>query len=102
MTVLKNLLTSKMNIMLNNIVKVNILLVALLLLSFNAFSQTTVVGWDFNDGDNIADSGVPGNINIQTTIAVINGLPIPILSKSIYRTTAYVGVATTNNVRKYI
>jgi len=40
--------------------------------------------------------------NIETTMAVINGLPIPILSKSEYRTNAYVGIANAHNARIYI
>ena len=39
----------------------------LLVISSASFAQTTIVGWDFEDGDNIADSGIPAN-NSKTII----------------------------------
>ena len=33
----------------------------LLIISSASYSQTTIVAWDFEDGDNIADSSVPAN-----------------------------------------
>ena len=71
MTLLYNQFAHNMNKSLNSGIRyISLFLITSFLVAFssgNAFSQVTVVGWDFDDSDNIADSGVPANSSKTTT-----------------------------------
>ena len=61
MTVVIKQLASKSMRIGEDLFKMLLLVVALFAISFTSNAQVTIVGWDFEDDNNIADSGIPLN-----------------------------------------